>query len=94
MTTPRKLEDIASDLDDRVLAVGCQTGVVLLYYLPDDYSQANNLAEQHPEKVEELQALWWEDARRYNVPPLLGGGIESSSCPRKVPRTGSRQITG
>jgi arylsulfatase A-like enzyme len=46
---------------------------VELYYLPDDYSQANNLAEQHPEKVEELQALWWEDARRYNVPPLLGG---------------------
>jgi arylsulfatase A-like enzyme len=46
---------------------------VELYYLPDDYSQANNLAEQHPEKVEELQALWWEEARRYNVPPLLGG---------------------
>jgi arylsulfatase len=46
---------------------------VELYYLPDDYAQANNLAEQHPEKVQELQALWWEEARRYNVPPLLGG---------------------
>src|SRR5213592_2506104 len=26
-----------------------------LYYLPEDFTQANNLAEQHPEKVKELQ---------------------------------------
>jgi arylsulfatase A-like enzyme len=44
-----------------------------LYYLPDDFSQANNLAEQHPEKVTELQELFWQEARRHNVPPLLGG---------------------
>ena len=44
-----------------------------LYYLPDDFSQANDLADQYPEKVAELQALFWEEAERYNVLPLLGG---------------------
>jgi arylsulfatase A-like enzyme len=44
-----------------------------LYYLPDDFSQSNNLAEQHPEKVEELRKLFWEEAERNNVLPLLGG---------------------
>ena len=46
---------------------------VELYYLPDDFSQAKNLAEQHPEKVKELQELFWQEADRYNVLPLLGG---------------------
>ena len=46
---------------------------VELYYLPDDFSQAKNLAEQHPEKVEELRKLFWEEAERNNVLPLLGG---------------------
>jgi arylsulfatase len=49
------------------------TDPVELYYLPDDYTQANNLAEQRPDKVRELQDLFWEDATRYNVRPLLGG---------------------
>ena len=29
-----------------------------LYYLPDDFSQAHNLADQHPEKVAELVELF------------------------------------
>ena len=44
---------------------------VELYYLPDDYSQARNLAAEHPEKVAELQKLFWEEAERYHVTPLL-----------------------
>jgi len=44
---------------------------VELYYLPDDFTQANDLAAQHPEKVEELTALFWEEAERYKVLPLL-----------------------
>ncbi len=28
-----------------------------LYYLPDDYSEANNLADKHPEKVEKLKKI-------------------------------------
>jgi arylsulfatase len=45
---------------------------VELYYLPDDFSQAHNVAAQYPEKVKELQALFWEEAEKYLVTPLLG----------------------
>ncbi|ORW97870.1 arylsulfatase [Mycobacterium szulgai] len=44
-----------------------------LYYLPDDFSQAKNLAAEHPDKLAELQQLWWEEAERNRVLPLLGG---------------------
>ena len=43
-----------------------------LYYLPDDFSQAHDLAAEHPDKVAELKALFWEEAERYKVLPLLG----------------------
>jgi arylsulfatase A-like enzyme len=46
---------------------------VELYYLPDDFSQANDLSAANPEKVKELQALFWEEAEKYNVKPLLAG---------------------
>ncbi len=46
---------------------------VELYYLPDDFSQATDLAASHPEKVKELQALFWEEAEKYHVKPLLAG---------------------
>jgi arylsulfatase A-like enzyme/uncharacterized membrane protein len=29
-----------------------------LYYLADDFSQAHNIAAQHPDRIAELQALW------------------------------------
>ncbi len=44
---------------------------VELYYLPDDFSQAHDLASEHPDKVEELRALFWSEAERYLVLPLL-----------------------
>ena len=40
---------------------------VELYYLPDDFSQANDLAAGNPGKVKELQALFWEEAEKYNI---------------------------
>ena len=46
---------------------------VELYYLPNDFAQARNLADEHPEKVEELRRLFWEEAERYQVLPILGG---------------------
>ncbi len=42
-----------------------------LYYLPDDFSQAHDLAAERPEKVEELRALFWSEAEKYKVLPLL-----------------------
>ena len=44
-----------------------------LYYLPDDFSQAHDLAAAHPDKLRELQELWWAEAERNRVLPLLGG---------------------
>ncbi len=44
-----------------------------LYYLPDDFSQAKNVAADNPGKVKELQELWWEEAERNRVLPLMGG---------------------
>jgi arylsulfatase len=49
------------------------TDPVELYYLPDDFSQADDLAASHPEKVKELQELFWEEAETYHVKPLLAG---------------------
>jgi Sulfatase len=43
-----------------------------LYYLPEDFSQARDLAAKHPEKLRELQELWWHEAERNKVLPLLG----------------------
>jgi arylsulfatase A-like enzyme len=42
-----------------------------LYYLPDDFTQAKDLAADHPEKVAELRELFWTEAEKYKVLPLL-----------------------
>jgi arylsulfatase len=44
-----------------------------LYYLPDDFSQARDLAAANPGKLAELQELWWKEAERNRALPLLGG---------------------
>ena len=44
-----------------------------LYYLPDDFSQAHDLAADNPGKLAELRELWWAEAERNQVLPLLGG---------------------
>ncbi len=42
-----------------------------LYYLPDDFTQANDLAGAHPEKLAELKELFWREAEKHNVLPLM-----------------------
>jgi arylsulfatase len=44
-----------------------------LYYLPEDFSQAHDLVAANPDKLKELQDLWWAEAERNHVLPLLGG---------------------
>lgn len=44
-----------------------------LYDMTRDFSQSNDLAPKHPEKVAELKALFWTEAQRHQVLPLLGG---------------------
>ena len=50
-----------------------ETDATELYYLPDDFSQSRDVAAEHPEKVAELKELFWEEAEKYNVLPLVGG---------------------
>jgi arylsulfatase A-like enzyme/uncharacterized membrane protein len=42
-----------------------------LYHLPDDFSQARNVAADNPDKLKELQELFWREAERNRVLPLL-----------------------
>ena len=44
---------------------------VELYYLPDDFTQAKDLAADNPEKVKELKELFWAEAEKYKVLPLM-----------------------
>jgi arylsulfatase A-like enzyme len=41
-----------------------------LYHVAEDFSEVNDLAASHPEKLEELKQLWWEEAEKYQVLPL------------------------
>jgi arylsulfatase A-like enzyme len=41
-----------------------------LYHVEADFSEAHNLAAEHPGKLDELKALFYEEAAKYNVLPL------------------------
>jgi arylsulfatase A-like enzyme len=66
-----------------------------LYDTSKDWSQANNLAKQMPEKLHELQRLWLIEAVRYNVLPLddnLAARINSDTAGRPELIKGKSQI--
>ena len=41
-----------------------------LYRMTDDPTEARDVAAEHPEKLRELAALWWQEAEKYKVLPL------------------------
>ncbi len=47
-----------------------------LYHVEEDFAQANDLAKQHPEKVQELVKLFFAEAAKYQVLPLDGRKTE------------------
>ena len=47
-----------------------------LYNVNEDFSQAHNLAQQNPEKLEEMKKLFLEEAVKYNVLPIDDRSIE------------------
>jgi arylsulfatase A-like enzyme len=66
-----------------------------LYDTNKDWSQANNLAKQMPEKLHELQRLWLIEATRYNVLPLDDRAAERLNpdlAGRPVLIRGNRQL--
>ncbi|RLA19565.1 MAG: hypothetical protein DRQ62_11745 [Gammaproteobacteria bacterium] len=42
-----------------------------LFNLKDDFSASTNLAQKHPEKIIELDTLWWQAAEQFNVLPII-----------------------
>jgi arylsulfatase A-like enzyme len=47
-----------------------------LYNIDEDFSQADDLAGKNPQKLREMQDLWWAEAARYNVLPLDWRAVE------------------
>jgi len=47
-----------------------------LYNVAKDFSEANNLAEQNPDKLAELKLLFYAEAAKYNVLPLDDTKVE------------------
>jgi arylsulfatase A-like enzyme len=41
-----------------------------LYKVDEDFSQANDVAKKYPEKLRQLQDMWWVEAAKYSVLPL------------------------
>ena len=48
-----------------------------LYHVAEDVSEVHDLAAEFPEKVAELVALWWEEAKRNAVLPLDNRVLEA-----------------
>ncbi len=47
-----------------------------LYHVAEDLAEIHDLADQHPDKLAELQQRWWTEAGRYNVLPLDDRSVE------------------
>lgn len=54
-----------------------------LYNLATDFSQASNLADKHPDKLEELKRLFLKEAKQNKVFPI-GGGMWTRYHPEDV----------
>ena len=47
-----------------------------LYHVAEDAAEVHNVAAEHPEKMDEMKALWWAEAERYGVLPIASAGLE------------------
>lgn len=56
-----------------------------LYNIDEDFSEAKNLAAQHPEKLEQLKQLFDEEALKNNVYPLDDRGAGRLAEPKPSP---------
>jgi arylsulfatase len=53
-----------------------------LYDLRTDWTQYEDISKEHPEKLKEMQALFVEEAKKYNVFPLDNEGFQRILQPR------------
>jgi arylsulfatase len=59
-----------------------------LYNIAEDFSQADDLAAKLPDKLKEMQELFYSEARKYDVLPLDNSTLERFLTPRPSPTAG------
>ena len=64
-----------------------------LYNLTDDYSQNNDLAAKMPDKLKEMQALFVQEAAKYQVLPLDNQQFQRAITPRPSLTAGKTVFT-
>jgi arylsulfatase A-like enzyme len=64
-----------------------------LYKILEDYSQANDLAAQMPEKLREMQARFTDEATKYHVYPLDNSTFARAITPRPSATAGQTVFT-
>ncbi|MGO4404683.1 arylsulfatase [Bosea sp. RAF48] len=64
-----------------------------LYDLRNDWTQAENVAAKYPEKVKEMDALFWQEAKTYQVLPLDATVATRMVTPRPSLTAGRSQFT-
>ena len=64
-----------------------------LYNLKEDYSQANDLAAKMPDKLKQMQALFVQEAAKYNVLPLDNSSFARAIAPRPSATAGQTVFT-
>jgi len=64
-----------------------------LYNLTEDYSQANDLAAKMPAKLKQMQALFDQEAKKYQVLPLNNDTFARALAPRPSATAGQDTFT-
>jgi arylsulfatase len=63
-----------------------------LYNLTEDYSQANDLAAKYPDKVKDLQSVFVQEARKYQVFPLDNRAFVRFTTPKPSATAGRTEF--
>src|SRR5438477_961011 len=64
-----------------------------LYNIADDFSENNDLGTKNPDKLKELQGLFMEEAKKYQVLPLDNSILERILTPRPNATAGRNEFT-
>ncbi|HMJ20857.1 MAG TPA: sulfatase-like hydrolase/transferase, partial [Terriglobales bacterium] len=64
-----------------------------LYNIADDFSETNDLAAKNPDKLKELQGLFMDEAREYQVLPLDNSILQRILAPRPSATAGRTEFT-
>lgn len=54
----------------------------MLFNINEDFSESEDIAAKHPDKLAELKQLWFAQASKYKVLPIDASGVERLAMPR------------